>query len=253
MKKEYDNTDYEKRMMARASKGHCFKCGAMLGRVAMLNHVQKERSEFGNDEKCTILEISSFSKSFWMVVEAGEDTNLKELDIFLREAWMECCGHLSMFVPKSNTPWREKEISKSKMISSFLEGPELAYLYDFGTTSYAQIKVISTSSREKCKGSIRILARNDPVHPRCEKCGTDATLVLWDSFDENEYSALCEDCGKKYEHPVDRGKYAPYANSPRMGLCGYTGEFDRFGYVPGGGMPESKKISGKKTVSKTQR
>lgn len=241
--KKYDNSDYEDRIKGISSRGHCFKCGAELGRRAMLNHVRKERAEFGNDEKCTILEISSYSKSFWMVIEAAEDAKLADLDVFLRDVWMECCGHCSMFVPKSNNPWRETEFNIFKAISSFPEDSELMYIYDFGSTSAAEIKVIGTFSREKCKGSIRLLSRNCPVRPRCEKCGVDADLVLWDGIDESDYSALCKDCGRPFKSRGYRGKYAPFANSPRMGICGYRGEFDSFGYVPGKPMPESYKIS----------
>ena len=34
---------------------------------------------------------------FWVYFEAEENLTLKRVDKFLRELWMECCGHLSAF------------------------------------------------------------------------------------------------------------------------------------------------------------
>ena len=40
---------------------------------------------------------------------------------------------------------------------------------------------------------------------------------------------LCKKCAEKHEHgkgeePVDEGTFLPVVNSPRMGMCGYTGD-----------------------------
>src|SRR6266699_6558196 len=34
---------------------------------------------------------------YWMHLEVAVDTTLATLDRFLRETWLECCGHLSVF------------------------------------------------------------------------------------------------------------------------------------------------------------
>ncbi|GIW34664.1 hypothetical protein [Meiothermus sp.] len=34
---------------------------------------------------------------FWLDVEVRASASLRELDQFLRDIWLECCGHLSMF------------------------------------------------------------------------------------------------------------------------------------------------------------
>jgi len=35
---------------------------------------------------------------YWLDIEATADAALSKLDAFLRRIWLECCGHLSMFV-----------------------------------------------------------------------------------------------------------------------------------------------------------
>lgn len=38
-----------------------------------------------------------YDKDYWLIIEISENTSLKELDQFLRDIWLECCGHLSAF------------------------------------------------------------------------------------------------------------------------------------------------------------
>jgi len=234
-----DNDDYLSRIKARSTIGHCFKCGAEFGRVAMCSHVLKEREKFGTAEECMILEITGMgSKGFWLVAEASADAKLADLDVFLRQVWMECCEHRSKFYPKGAKPWGRNDIP---MLLNISDSPSaFSYIYDFGTTSGADIRMIGLSTREKCEGAIRLLARNDPIHPRCEVCGGDADNVAWDGAGETEYFALCDSCFKKHG---DEDSFAPFTNSPRMGLCGYCGELDFFDYAPGAHMPESEKVT----------
>ena len=34
---------------------------------------------------------------YWMHLQVAVDTTLATLDRFLRDTWLECCGHLSVF------------------------------------------------------------------------------------------------------------------------------------------------------------
>ena len=38
-----------------------------------------------------------YSKQYWLAVEMKDTASLKDLDQFLRDIWLECCGHLSDF------------------------------------------------------------------------------------------------------------------------------------------------------------
>lgn len=39
--------------------------------------------------------MAKYSKKYWLIIEVSENVTLKELDNFIRDIWVECCGHLS--------------------------------------------------------------------------------------------------------------------------------------------------------------
>ncbi|MCH8908885.1 MAG: hypothetical protein IH840_17505 [Candidatus Heimdallarchaeota archaeon] len=41
--------------------------------------------------------VDKFQSKFWLYLLIGERTTFDQLDTFLREQWLECCGHLSEF------------------------------------------------------------------------------------------------------------------------------------------------------------
>ena len=67
---------------------------------------------------------------------------------------------------------------------------------------------------------IELLARNNMPDFRC-KCGKPATDVCTECLWEGN-GFLCEKCAKSHECGEDM--LLPVVNSPRMGMCGYTGE-----------------------------
>ena len=47
---------------------------------------------------CPILRIGVMhDRDYWLIIECKENTLLQELDQFLRDIWLECCGHMSIF------------------------------------------------------------------------------------------------------------------------------------------------------------
>lgn len=51
-----------------------------------------------------LLKISSAEyPEYWLYVDLSEDLTLLNLDSFLRETWLECCGHLSSFIVMEET------------------------------------------------------------------------------------------------------------------------------------------------------
>ena len=65
--------------------------------------VQKRSAKLTEEKKEKNMSIFSgcyywkISKDYWLIVEASENTTLKELDWFIRDIWVECCEHLSAF------------------------------------------------------------------------------------------------------------------------------------------------------------
>ncbi|MBV1730429.1 MAG: hypothetical protein KUA33_09465 [Methanobacterium sp.] len=64
--------------------------------------------------------------------------------------------------------------------------------------------------------SIQLLARNDPPLIACESCGKIGTQVCAECA-----TWLCDECAHKHECGEDM--LLPVVNSPRVGMCGYTG------------------------------
>lgn len=92
--------------MGTQTKGFCKYCGKEYTRSGMLRHLEacKERkSKLAMEtykRKCRYFQIvisGKYAKAYWLIVEVSENTTLKELDQFIRDIWVECCGHLSAF------------------------------------------------------------------------------------------------------------------------------------------------------------
>jgi hypothetical protein len=179
---------------------------------------------------------------YWLHLLLSEDFTLRNLDKFFRSIWLECCGHLSKFeirgVNYFSSPFPDTEFDDRSMDvklgdSSFLKaGDQLKYEYDFGTTTELELKVISRRKRRAMAGSelksrsgqLILLARNDPPDIVCGKCRSRRAelvcpLCIWE---ENKGSWLCRECSKSHKCGVHHLR--PIVNSPRVGLCGYTGE-----------------------------
>ena len=92
--------------------------------------------------------------------------------------------------------------------------------YDFGTPTYLNLKVM-----QKRKGSLKkiyVVARNDIPDFKCN-CGKKAEDICPQCICTGEESLLCIKCANKHEC-MSEEEMLPIVNSPRMGMCGYTGE-----------------------------
>jgi hypothetical protein len=162
---------------------------------------------------------------YWMHIEIPENATLADLDGFLREIWLECCGHLSSFeiggetfISKKIEPGdRSMKIALGKVIAP---GMKFEHIYDFGTSTELSLKVVSAREGLAKGKTVRILARNDPPDIRCQSCGKPATAVCCQCIYEGT-GWVCEECGALHECGDDM--LLPVVNSPRVGMCGYTG------------------------------
>lgn len=241
--------------MAKQTKGYCKYCGKEYTRGGMLRHLNacKGRAEALAEEKgkrkCGYYELvlsGKYQKDYWLIVEMREDALLRDLDQFIRDIWVECCGHLSAFTiggvsyeshPSEDRFWGPPARSMACMLKRALSvGMIFSYEYDFGSTTELEIKVQDYRGqgiweREK----ITILSRNNPPRILCSQCGE--RLAKWVN-PEGYYSGnpfWCEECAEEMEKGETSGEEAeweedsfadwmlPVCNSPRMGVCGYTG------------------------------
>ncbi len=211
-----------------ANKGNCYLCGAELGKVAMKNHILKHHNAEDGKQECRLFKVEgAYDKDYWLYVDIPVDKSLSVLDSFLRKIWLECCGHLSQF----------SGAGKSSKLGRFPDGYQFLHEYDMGDTTETLITVVGTTRRPPRREAVRLLARNVPPKFQCGKCGAAADSICPICLCEGEYPFFCAACAEKHEHWE---MLLPVVNSPRMGVCGYCGELDTYGFVPpesGGGAP----------------
>ncbi len=227
----------EQKSKRQLIEGICELCGATVTRRSMTQHLQgcvqneqAERDATGKDgtAKARYFHITAqgqYQPQYWLHIEARADATLADLDDLLRQVWVECCGHLSVFHIDgrdymSHAFERGDRNMKAKLATVLRSDTVMEYEYDFGTPTELVLKVVS--EWEGLKGSIvvRELARNNAPRVACDECGKTATQVCGECMWEDR-GRLCEDCVEK--HKCGEDMLLPVVNSPRMGQCGYEG------------------------------
>ena len=221
-------------MARQTSQGKCNLCGKTFSKQAMTRHLDKCKQEHSQRDTGTkrILHLQvegRHAREYWLHIEMPADAKLQDLDRFLRKIWLECCGHLSAFTIAGQTydvspegdPWSgRKPKGMSAKLGDVLEpGVKFEHEYDFGSTTELALKVVA--QRQGALKSIVILARNDPPNIPCGVCGKPAAQVCTQCMYEGPKGWLCEE--HALEHECGEDYFLPVVNSPRVGVCGYTG------------------------------
>jgi hypothetical protein len=120
--------------------------------------------------------------------------------------------------------YRDEINMKYKIEDIFTPGVELIYQYDFGSTTELSIKAVdnyhgTTDGNEK----IQIITRNAQPVIRCDECGAKPAVQICTECQWDEKGWLCEECSQS--HGCDEDMFLPVVNSPRTGVCGYTGDW----------------------------
>jgi hypothetical protein len=50
----------------------------------------------------------AYQKEYWLFLDIALNATLEDLDAFLRQIWLECCGHMSGFYPTTDNWGRGK-------------------------------------------------------------------------------------------------------------------------------------------------
>ncbi len=224
-------------MARQTPKGQCNLCGGTFTKSAMSKHLKAcKQADFTtstpeqasrNEQVFHLVVEGRYLPDYWMHLEVPADAKLEELDSFLRDIWLECCGHMSMFTIKdkrySVAPMVEfdEKSMKAKLDTVLSPGIKFFHEYDFGSTTYLTLKVVSLEQKQIKSKDIVILARNEPTSYPCESCDKVATLVCPQCIYSGE-GCLCDECAA--EHECGEDMLLPIVNSPRVGVCGYTGE-----------------------------
>lgn len=110
----------------------------------------------------------------------------------------------------------------AKIVTAITTLLRLAYEYDFGSTTELTLRFISVRTGNIGRLATRLLAPNEPLVWKCGACDAPATLVC--SFCMGQHHPfVCARHAPEHTCAEDEA-FLPVVNSPRMGVCGYTGE-----------------------------
>ncbi|MBT9163179.1 MAG: hypothetical protein DDT24_00083 [Chloroflexi bacterium] len=217
----------------KQSQGKCTFCGREMTKGGLAKHLmacpQREGSISAanqgpiKEQVLYHLQVQdTWWGDFWLHLEMKGSSTLKALDNYLRAIWLECCGHLSRF---SIGGWEGDEISMTRRAEQIFErGVELTHIYDFGTSSMTLIKVVDVRrGKPLTPHPIFLMARNRPPEVPCMECDQPASWLCIECMHESdEPGTLCNQHVQDHSHE-DYGEPVPIVNSPRVGMCGYTG------------------------------
>ncbi len=222
------------------SYGKCFLCNETVAKNVMTRHLKKclpahDPPQAKRKERLFQIRAEGrYAPEYWLYLEMPAGATLPELDNFLRDIWLECCGHLSAFeiggvsyeldAEEVDSMWadlfgpsaRTVEMEGVRLEDVLQVGQTFHYEYDFGSTTHLTLKVVGEREGPRPKGGVRVLARNYAPDYRCVVCGEPAKWVY-----TYEGEAYCTSHAKQHEDWEEA--FLPLVNSPRVGECAYTG------------------------------
>ena len=214
----------------KQSRGNCTYCNREMTRGGLSRHLKScsARQEAiaqakGADTTLYHLQVQdAWGGDFWLHLEMKGTAKLKDLDNYLRAIWLECCGHLSDFF--IGGAWANKVAMSRQIAQVFEPDVELTHIYDFGTSSETKIRCVAVrQGNALTKHPITLMARNNPPEVQCMECDQLAThLCMECQYEYDESGLLCDAHVEDHPHD-DYGEPMLLYNSPRVGLCGYSG------------------------------
>ncbi len=212
--------------MAEKKIGICSYCEKEFSKVILKNHYKKceKKPQVSNGvEEFFMISVEGYyNKEYWLYISVSTKATLEDIDSFLRDIWLECCGHLSsfeingeMYESATNELYFVKTMSV-KVNKVLSEGLVFKHDYDFGSTTRLKLKVLSTYSDVKRKQKVELVARNVEPIVKCSECEEIATNICANCGDW-----LCDKCSE--DHVCGEEMLLPVVNSPRTGVCGYCG------------------------------
>lgn len=216
--------------MGKTSNGVCESCKKTFSKMAIARHLQScpgRTLKPGTSPYYLLSAQGRYSPEYWLYFEASADETLQKLDDFLRNTWLECCGHMSTFEFADQTycsdpdPDYGDKSMRIKLGRLLYKGLTFRHEYDMGSTTELTLKVVGERTGVKRASGIELLARNAAPVVACTECKhAEAAYVCSDcQYDESGW--LCESCAENHECGEDM--LLPVVNSPRVGVCDYSG------------------------------
>ena len=157
-----------KELTERTIKRHMKNCDTMKKKIS------EEFEENKSKRKQYIISIKyKYCKDYCIYISIDAALQLCHLDQFIRDVWVECCGHLSEFII-DGTRYLDNSDGNYQMNVRLKDvlysGLKFEYEYDFGSTTYLTLEVIDEIEVSKKHSQIEIIARNNeegrPNSPR---------------------------------------------------------------------------------------
>ena len=214
-------------MAEKAPKATCLLCKSKYTGTGMTKHLQSclpkslenqsKQQKFKSQPFFHILVKGYYSPGYWLHLKVASNCKLEDLDQFLRDTWLECCGHLSAF------SYQRNELGMGRKLKDvFGPGMELLHEYDFGTTTELLVKVLGEYEGPMEKNRlVEILSRNEAPEIPCDECGKAPAVQICTECQWEGGGWLCQSCAENHE--CSEEMFLPVVNSPRTGVCGYTG------------------------------
>lgn len=203
------------------NKGKCELCGHVATKAQMSSHLVS--CPPGHDHQglpAAFVQLyfqAAGDRRYWLYIESSTDATLQQVDGLLRRVWLECCGHMSTFRVGSTEP-----SMRSRVGALFVsKGLRLEHDYDFGDTTTLKGQVLGRREGFTRRSVVRLLARNTPLAWTCSDCAAAATVIC--PLCVHEGDCLFCDAHARTHPCAEEEVFLPVVNSPRMGVCGYTG------------------------------
>ena len=206
--------------MKRRGPGTCELCGQEQEWGGMARHLSDcapKHDAAGSHEPVVQVQFEACgAPEYWLILEARARAQLNQVDALLRRTWLECCGHMSAF-----RLGRQELSMRTPLMSLGGRGSGFQYEYDFGSTTALAGKISGTREGSLGRRVVRLLARNAPLPFTCSSCAAPATIIC----PYCTHTGACLFCSKHAgQHECDaEDAFLPVVNSPRVGVCGYTG------------------------------
>ncbi|MDA3905531.1 MAG: hypothetical protein PF484_05585 [Bacteroidales bacterium] len=208
------------------SEGKCMFCEQLFSQKEIKKHLAKHLAELektdtvGKTQTYCHIEVTAGEMFLYLLVKGNK--RMEVIDDFLIGIWLECCGHMSGFGQKNI------EIEMDEKVKDIFEPKvKVFHDYDYGSTT----RVFLTGLKHynlNMKDDIILLSRNEPLKIMCSICKKKPAVNLCSVCLWEQDSIFCESCSKKHEKicaDFDEYSSMPIVNSPRMGVCGYTGGY----------------------------
>jgi hypothetical protein len=207
-----------------SSEGICIYCNQTILKANMAKHLENHLAT--EQKNCTVKTTETYchievqaGKYFLHLLVHGQ-IDMEMVDYFFKQIWLECCGHLSAFMYKNN------EIEMEEKVQDILQpATKLIYEYDFGSTT--TLNIISHNHYQlPLQKQLQLLSRNEPLQIMCDECNSNAAQTICTTCTWDGGGYFCKTCATKHKKTCeDFADYAklPLVNSPRAGVCDYTG------------------------------